>query len=100
MFDLGIPVSERIVSILQPGDVWLWMVMEISPIMCIYIYGIYDQQLGIYGVCVCQLLGFNRLVSEGKSAGNHVLLPANIKVSCRLSLTCSRYVNLNLARSE
>lgn len=53
MFDLGIPVSERIVSILQPGDVWLWMVVEISPIMCVYIYEIYDQQLGIYGVCVC-----------------------------------------------
>lgn len=62
MFDLGIPVSERIVSILQPGDVWLWMVMEISPIMCIYIYGIYDQQLGIYGVCVCvSIIGFQSI---------------------------------------
>ena len=102
MFDLGIPVSERIVSILQPGDVWLWMVMEISPIMCVYIYMGYMTNNWVYMGCVCvyQLLGFNRLVSEGKSAGNHVLLPANIKVSCRLSLTCSRYLNLNLARSE
>ena len=58
MFDLGIPVSERIVSILQPGDVWLWMVVEISPIMCVYIYMRYMTNNWVYMGCVCVCVNY------------------------------------------